>query len=287
MGKELVTIRKIDYAQYIGQSFNNLTVKDVGKLNGKSAVLCDCQCGTKDKWFQSSDVINKRINGCGLCHLRSMIGKVSGRLTVVGINEETKNCICKCECGNEHYETKSNNITSQRVKSCGCIAKELKNSYEFVEDYVIGTTNLGDKFYFDKEDFEKVNKYTWRVSHNGYIQTSAERVGSQRKVLEMHSYLIGEHKGFVIDHINRNKRDNRRVNLRLVDNSMNGFNITRQSNNTTGKTGVYYNKKNNNYMAKIGYRNRCIYLGSYVTFEDAVEAREKAELKYFGELANN
>jgi hypothetical protein len=216
-----------------------------------------------------------------------MIGKTSGRLTVIGINETTRSCICKCECGNEHYETKSNNITHQKVKSCGCMAKELKNTYRFVDNYVVGMTNSGEEFYFDKEDFEKVNKYTWRIGQRGYVQTSAEKVGSKRKILEMHSYIIGKHKNGVIDHISRNKRDNRKSNLRIVDCSMNSFNISRQINNTSGKTGVSYYKKNNSYVAHIGYKNKRIYLGSYSNFDDAVKAREKAELKYFGELANN
>ena len=222
-----------------------------------------------------------------MCKLRTSIGKTSGRLTVVAINETTKRCICDCSCGTKNYEVKYADIASKYVKSCGCIAKELKNTYEFVDDYVIGKTNNGDIFYFDKEDFDEISKYTWRVSHNGYMQTTITK-RPIKKVVEMHSYIMHNCEDeIVVDHINRNKRDNRKNNLRLVNRSMNSFNIPKQTNNTSGKTGVSFNKKNNNYMAYIGYNNKQIYLGSFFKYEDAVRAREKAEIKYFGELSNN
>jgi hypothetical protein len=101
----------------------------------------------------------------------------------------------------------------------------------------------------------------------------------------MHKYICGEHKQ-KIDHINRNKQDNRKSNLRLVSNSLNGFNIDLQSNNTSGKTGVSYLKKNNTYMVYIGHDNQNIYLGCYKSFDEAVKVRQQAELKYFGELSD-
>ena len=67
---------------------------------------------------------------------------------------------------------------------------------------------------------------------------------------------------------------------------MNGFNCNLASNNTSGKTGVSYNKKNSNYVAYIKVDYKQIYLGSFQSKEDAVKARKAAELKYFGELLN-
>ena len=229
---------------------------------------------------------HNKSKSCGMCKLRSTIGTTSGRLTVVSIDEKERKCICNCSCGTKNYKVTCGEIRRGDKKSCGCLSKELKNTYEFVDDYVIGTTNKGDKFYFDKEDFEKVSKYTWRVSHNGYLQTTIPK-DINRKIIEMHSYLMSKEDGFVVDHINRNKCDNRKRNLRLVSKSMNGFNINKQKNNTSGKTGVSYNKRNNTYIAHIGYNNEHIYLGSYVNYNDAVKARELAEIKYFGELSNN
>lgn len=191
-----------------------------------------------------------------------IIGNRYGRLNVVGsINNK---CVCNCDCGTKNYITKPFCLENSRVKSCGCIAKEKKNRYEFQDDYVIGFTNKDEKFYFDIIDFELISKYTWRISSHGYLQTTITKRPS-KKVIEMHSYLLGDHIGFTIDHINRNKNDNRRSNLRLVSYSVNGFNIDIQINNSSGKTGVSYNKKNNNYMAYLGLNNKRIYLGSFIT----------------------
>ena len=261
-------------------------VKGVSRIGNRPALICDCNCGTKNKLFYACDVVSGHVKSCWLCKLRSTIGKTSGRLTVVSIDEQRRKCICNCSCGTENYETNCADILRGAIKSCGCLAKELKNTYKFIDDYVIGTTNKGQEFYFDKEDFEKISKHTWRVSRNGYMQTTVTK-RPNKVVIEMHSYLIGEHEGYVIDHINRNKRDNRKSNLRLVDRNMNGFNINRQINNTSGKTGVSFSKDKGTYIAHIGYKNKHIYLGSYSNFDDAVKTREKAELKYFGELANN
>lgn len=118
------------------------------------------------------------------------------------------------------------------------------------------------------------------------MQTTVAYGSKKRVVYEMHSYLLGSQDNLKIDHINRNKKDNRKSNLRIVNNSMNGFNCNLASNNTSGKTGVSYHKKNNTYMAYIHVNYKRIYLGSFQNKEDAIKARKAAELKYFGELLN-
>ena len=113
--------------------------------------------------------------------------------------------------------------------------------------------------------------------------TSLPEENGHRKILTLHNLVFGKH-SYKVDHINRNKQDNRKNNLRLVSNSLNGFNINKQINNTSGKTGVSYLKKNNCYTAYIGYQNETIYLGCFKDYNDAVSARKKAEMKYYGEL---
>ena len=283
-----VIIKKIDYTIYIGKTINDLTIKELTTLNNRPAFICSCKCGTNNKIIDAYSVVTNRKTNCGICKLRSCIGRTIGRLTVVAINEDTKRCICNCSCGTKDFEVKYSDISREYIKSCGCIAKELKNKNEFIDDYVIGKTNKGDIFYFDKEDFDKISKYTWRLSHNGYMQTTITK-RPMKKIIEMHSYIMNNDykSGFVVDHINRNKCDNRKTNLRIVNRNMNGFNISKQINNTSGKTGVSFNKKNNNYMAYICCKNKRIYLGSFYNYDDAVKARAAAELKYFGELWNN
>jgi hypothetical protein len=57
------------------------------------------------------------------------------------------------------------------------------------------------------------------------------------------------------------------------------------SNNTSGATGVIWNKRLNKWQSRITVDKKDIYLGSYNNFEDAVKARKEAEEKYFGEFS--
>ena len=84
-----------------------------------------------------------------------------------------------------------------------------------------------------------------------------------------------------IDHINKDKKDNRLSNLRNVSASKNHMNKKMQANNKTGRTGVYkVPRKNNPWRATITVKQRRFNLGSFSTFEDACNARSLAELNH-------
>ena len=57
------------------------------------------------------------------------------------------------------------------------------------------------------------------------------------------------------------------------------------SNNKTGVTGVYYRKYNGKYSALIKDNGRQICIGTFTNKEDAIKARLKAEIQYYGEFA--
>ena len=101
-----------------------------------------------------------------------------------------------------------------------------------------------------------------------------------------HSYVLNEFpsKNKICDHINRNKLDNRRQNLRLVTINENNINQKKYKNNKSGHTGVYYHSSINKWVAYLGYQKQNINCGTFDSFEEAVDAREKAELKYYGFL---
>lgn len=71
-------------------------------------------------------------------------------------------------------------------------------------------------------------------------------------------------------------------NCRWSDYSLQSFNTRKSKNNTSGRTGVSWKKARNKWEAFIGKKGKCIKLGTFNTFEEAVKAREDAELKYFG-----
>ncbi len=89
----------------------------------------------------------------------------------------------------------------------------------------------------------------------------------------MHRIIMSAAKGEEIDHINRNKLDNRKQNLRFVEHWVNGHNRCKG-------TGVHMMKSRNKWVAKIYIKNKYHFLGSFNTEEEAKEARLQAELKF-------
>lgn len=270
------------YKDYINCKFGELTIVDVIKENQRYKFVCDCSCGEKNKIVQVTDILSGKVKTCGSCLANKLVGKKIDKLLVIErVNDSKSQLKCLCDCGNIVYY-KACVLNSGKIHSCG---KCPINTYEFYDTYVIGYTFKGEKFYFDLDDYDVVSQYVWRLHHSGYVVTSLPEENGHRKILTLHNLVFGKH-CYKVDHINRNKQDNRKNNLRLVSNSLNGFNINKQINNTSGKTGVSYLKKNNCYTAYIGYQNETIYLGSFKDYNDAVRARKQAEMKYYGELSD-
>lgn len=126
----------------------------------------------------------------------------------------------------------------------------------------------------DNEDYEWLNQWRWWYTTRGYAVREIKR-----KLIFMHRIINKTPENMDTDHINRDKLDNRKCNLRTVTRSQNFMNINPRKNNTSGVKGVQKNK--NSWMARIKINYQTIYLGTFIHFEDAVAAREAAEKKYF------
>lgn len=87
-----------------------------------------------------------------------------------------------------------------------------------------------------------------------------------------------------IDHINLCKSDNRIVNLRDVGQSVNGINGPIRRNNSSGYTGVSYDKRRGNWVAYTHQKFRKKHLGAYETLAGAALARQKAVAEIFSLL---
>lgn len=77
-----------------------------------------------------------------------------------------------------------------------------------------------------------------------------------------------------IDHINRNKLDNRKSNLRICNRSINMQNRGVNKNNTSGYKGIYINKSGK-YVAHCQINKTRKSLGAYKTLEEALEVLNK------------
>lgn len=81
----------------------------------------------------------------------------------------------------------------------------------------------------------------------------------------------------VVDHINGDRSDNRLINLREVDQSLNLRNRVMSSNNRSGVAGVFWNTERSRWTARIKVHGKTTHLGTFKRLEDAAAVRKEAE----------
>lgn len=119
----------------------------------------------------------------------------------------------------------------------------------------------------DLDDVEKCKQYKWHISSTGYvIATIPDGTRNCRGKKHLHR-LITDYDGndFVIDHINRNPLDNRKCNLRVVTQQMNTANRS--------EPGVI-RVPSGRYQSHVTRHYKNIYIGTYDTYDEAIEARK-------------
>ncbi|UUT18437.1 AP2 domain-containing protein [Bacillus velezensis] len=144
----------------------------------------------------------------------------------------------------------------------------------------------GHLFFVDEDDFAMMSKYRWFKDSKGYAIANTPRIKGKKTTVKMHRLITGAKIGEVVDHINGDPADNRKINLRITTQSQNTKNVTtRRRNNASGYKGVSWDRKKKKWMAKITVNYRAIYLGRHESKVDAAKAYNEAAIKYFGEFA--
>lgn len=228
--------------------------------------------------------------------LSDLIEKRFGRLIVIGIYEgddkpQNKYLICRCDCGNTKI-VQRNNLKSGNTTSCGCYRKEKvketnskKNRYEFVDNYAIGyDVRFNKPFTIDLEDYEKIKNIIWTRNNKNYV-VSSRAYG----YIELSRYILECTKGdgVIVDHINGDVSNNRKYNLRRTNKSVNSLNRNPKGNGKLKTLGV--RKSGNRYEARIKINGKDIYIGSFLTLEEAEQSRisyEQQLSKELGEVVN-
>ena len=127
----------------------------------------------------------------------------------------------------------------------------------------------------DLEDIDRIKDYKWRMNDRGYVLTDIK--GTTKKI-RLHRLIMDCPDDMVVDHINHNRLDNRKENLRVCTQHQNLMN--------KNSVGVTFDKRRNKWYAQITYNYNHIFIGSFDTKEDAIKARRQAEIEYFGEYRN-
>ena len=131
----------------------------------------------------------------------------------------------------------------------------------------------------DEQDALKfVGISMWITSH-GYVRVCG-RHGVRERYL--HREIMGADTTVVVDHINGDKLDNRRSNLRICTQQQNSYNSRLPNTNSTGVKGVYWCNKRLKWVAQITHNKKTIPLGRYLDFQSAVDARRAKEIALFG-----
>jgi hypothetical protein len=138
----------------------------------------------------------------------------------------------------------------------------------------------------DEVDFDYLNQSKWCV-HRSHATFYAHR-RLHGKLISMHRVIL-ERMGFKnfeqVDHINGNKLDNRRSNLRPATESQNQWNRTKLVNNKSGYKGVHWNKDRSKWRASIRFNRHLYHLGYFTDPIEAAKAYNDAAIEYHGEFA--
>ena len=172
------------------------------------------------------------------------------------------------------------------------------NEYIEMDDYSIlkitSNTHGVKSFLLDKEDVDRINQYQWNIfkvkqknKDVYYASTSNKSLPSTHRLL--HRLILLTVKGKQCDHIDGNTLDTRKFNLRECTQDENLKNRKKPCTNKSGVKGVYWadSLKTPKWLASIKVNNKSYHLGYYDKFEDAVEARKQAEIKYQGEFSRD
>jgi len=148
-------------------------------------------------------------------------------------------------------------------------------------------TSKGHVITVDDDDYELLNTFKWHIDADGYFQAHTPMVNGKRKHVKIHRFITNAPTGMVVDHINHDKSDNRKANLRVCTHTENVRNMqTRKQLN--GIKGVYFTpneKRKKKYLVCIRVDGRQKNIGRFLTQEEAANAYDIAAKLHYGEFA--
>jgi hypothetical protein len=129
----------------------------------------------------------------------------------------------------------------------------------------------------DDDDYYELIKNSVNLS-NGYVHTK-----DNNTTLKLHRVIMKCYdESKVVDHINNNPLDNRKENLRITTQNINIRNKSKTKNSSSKYIGVSYDKSRNKWSSSITVDYKKIYLGRFISEEQAAKVRDEATKKYFG-----
>ncbi len=137
----------------------------------------------------------------------------------------------------------------------------------------------------DDEDYERVNQYKWYAKthkkKNTVYAGHVFRDKNKRKEKQLHRFILNlTDSKVLVDHVDRNGLNNQKYNLRTCTKAQNAKNIGILPTNTSGYTGIHFDKCSNKWRAGMKINNKRIYIGIFTDKKDAIIAYNNAVIKY-------
>lgn len=136
----------------------------------------------------------------------------------------------------------------------------------------------------DDDDFEMLSKNKWYYDGRYAIRKSS-RLSESYRTIWMHRVVLSTPSGSITDHIDGNKLNNQKHNLRICTHSENKCNVGKYVTNKSGFKGVSFHKASNKFIAQIQLGGKPIYLGTFDSAEIAALAYNIAARKVHGRFA--
>lgn len=190
--------------------------------------------------------------------------------------------LCRCQCGTEKIVL-GGTLRNGKSKGCSICRNKRKpkgSHYILVGNDALFQSNDGIHFLVSIQNAALISRYTWCLAKDGYLVTRINKV-----LYKLHHMIMGKKLDVVVDHINGNKLDNRRCNLRIADYSQNACNSNIRKHNTSGFKGVCWNKAIGKWQGNIQFRGKSHHLGVYGTKDAAALAYNVAAKKNHGRYA--
>lgn len=158
----------------------------------------------------------------------------------------------------------------------------MRNIYEVKGEVTLLILLLSDRkteieALIDTDDLEKASqiKNSWCLTNTGYVNCK-----EGGRTIPLHRFLLGEPKGLVVDHINHNTLDNRKINLRAIPKQGNDQNRSgAQRNNKSGFRNVYWSRDKNKWHVSVGIDRKKKHIGYFDDIEEAKKAATEARSK--------
>lgn len=167
-----------------------------------------------------------------------LTGQRFGKLTVVGIDGNNHKSgtywMCICDCQNNERVPKQRSIRQDKLLegktlSCGCLKKEQKtrgkrktNIFDLTssDEYAIGYTFKGERFIFDKEDFDLIKTVSecWHFNDGGYLEARDKRgnnlyKNNKKKMVYMKDIVMNKKEGEIVKFVTKDKSNMCKNNL--------------------------------------------------------------------------